>query len=208
MGLHEGGHLQNQLLQRLQVGGLLASEPLQHGEALDLADHLARVPRLQGNDAKGDVLEHLHQDPAKAEHQDRPKLRVLAHPHDHLDALTRHLLHRHTLDAGVGLLTLDRFRDLFEGSGHRLRRVQIQLDAAHVRLVGHIRGHDLEDDGVPKLRCRFHRLVGCARQAGAGRGDARLLQDLLGLDLREDGAAFAFGAVYNVNDGQGTPPGA
>ncbi len=105
------------------------------------------------------------------------------------------------------MVPLDGFGDLLEGGGHCLRRLQPQLDAAHVRLVRHVRRHDLEDDGVAELRGDFGRLLGGGGQAGGGGGDARLLQDLLGLDLREDGAAFALGAVYDVYDGQGTPPG-
>src|SRR5437867_374960 len=69
--------------------------------------------------------------------------------------------------------------------------------------MGDVRRDDLEDDGVAELLAECGGFFGCRGDLGSGDRDADFVEDLLGLDFGEDGAALAAGVVDDLRQGHG-----
>ncbi len=115
--------------------------------AVDLSDHGTGVVLGDRHDPEGDVLEHLGEDAAEAEHDHGPELRVLVEPDDHLRTAVAHLLDADAGHASRGSAFGDGGDDALVCGSYLLLRTQIELDTTRLGLVDDVRRDDLEGTG-------------------------------------------------------------
>ncbi len=87
--------------QRLDIRLLPPPRTQQQRRALDRADHRLRRIRPERAAVEHDVLQHLDEDPAQAEHRHRAEHRIAVDAQDALDAALQLFRDQHALDPGV-----------------------------------------------------------------------------------------------------------
>src|SRR6202790_3402172 len=88
--------------QRVGVDGGLAAKAGKQRMASEFAEHRASLRRVDRADAEGDVLQHLNQDAAEADHDHRSELRIAQAADHDLAAGWDHLLDQPSLHASLG----------------------------------------------------------------------------------------------------------
>ena len=173
-------HLYEELFQRLQVGRI-STRPTEQRVPFDLFDHRRDVLGRYGYAPQCDVLQHLDENAAQAEHEDGTEGRVAGDADDGLDAWFGHFLHGDALDvlpsenAGYGLICISRL----------LPVPYIELYPAGVRFMDDLGRDDFHSrvaaDCVEGIACL---LLGAGKDA-ARRRDPLFFKDRLRLMLHQ-----------------------
>jgi len=79
--------------ERVEVRGRSAAKAPERGRHPQLAEHRARLARIDRGQARGGVAEDLHEDPAEPHHHQRAELRIAHEARDQLPTSAHHLAH-------------------------------------------------------------------------------------------------------------------
>ena len=158
--------------------------PSSRRRAAQLVEHGEGVVGRDRREADRDVVEHLGQDAAEPDHDDRPERGVPAHPDDQLEPRIGHRLDQQP--ASVDAVP-PRRREQLGGSGPDLLVAdEADADEPEVALVDQPDGIELERHGVPGERPgRLGRGVRVGHRDDRGDRDARGAQQVQALPLRE-----------------------
>ena len=137
-----------------------AARAQQQRRALDRADHLLRHIVAERAAAEHDVLHHLDEDAAQAEHRDRAEHRIAVDAEDALDAALQLLRHQHALDARLGRRTPGARQQQVVAVAHRGDIGDVQQHAADLRLVHDVGRQDLHHHREAEQFGRRHRCIG------------------------------------------------
>mmetsp|Transcript_69491 Transcript_69491/g.145134 ORF Transcript_69491/g.145134 Transcript_69491/m.145134 type:complete len:223 (+) Transcript_69491:1020-1688(+) len=158
-------------LELVGVDTLHASNTLQGLVDLGLMQHLGGQVGVERRKAQGGILEDLDQGAAHAEEDDRAELRVEAGAEDDLVALhADHGLDGDALEALRGGQSGHALLHLGEGLLDLGLASQVQLDTAHIELVGDGRRVELHDDREANLLGRLSGFLGGLGHFAGGDG--------------------------------------
>jgi hypothetical protein len=115
----------------------------------------------------GDIVEHLGENTAEPDHDERTERLVASRSDDQLDAGFGHRLDEEA--ARVDAAAARECDQFFGRSADRVVAADVETDEPEVALVSQARGVDLDDDGVSTQRsCRLHGSV-CIAHGDRGR---------------------------------------
>ena len=181
----EALHLHDRVDERVDVDGLGAADAFEQLEALELGERAPRFVLGERRHAERHVAEHLDEDAAEPDRDDRAEQLVVETP---MSVSTPPVTISHTITPSmralpVGLLRLA--QQLVVRGAHLLRRRHADLHDADVGLVQQVGRRDLHHDREADRLRRLHRVRGRRAQLVLRRLDAVRLQELLRVPLRE-----------------------
>ena len=179
-----------QALESSEIDRIAAAYTFQGGVDLGPFHHAPRQRRCERWQSEGAIFEDLHQLTAKPKQQDGSKLWIDAAAEDQLIPIDlRHRLDGDTQEVLRSDLFCDRFFDAGIGVLYRLGIRQVQLDTAHVGLVGDRLRMELEDHRIANCVGSLDGFLLAFCNARFDSGNAVTTQELLGFIFGQDGAA-------------------
>ena len=182
-------YFRDEIGDRVEVGRRAPPNTLQERRAQQLAEHRARVGGGNRRDSQRSVLENLHQHAAQPHYHERAEAIVARYPGNQFEPPRRHRLHRNPVEARTGTLGGQALPDAFERGLDLGGRAQAKLDAADFTLVDRLRRKHFEYGREAHARGEFHGFLGALGEIGSRDRNSDRLEDLLGFDFREFGAA-------------------
>ena len=171
---------------RVDVDAGLTADAAQNLSAAKLREHRRRLTPANRRQRKRGVLHHFDEHSAEPHHHHRAESFVAERPRDQLDALPGHRLHGDALEARVARLGGQVAANSLERVAHCDLVAEIQLDAADIALVTHIRRQHFQHHRESDPRRRPHRVVGRSRNLRHHHWQAERMQDSLAFDFREN----------------------
>ena len=182
---------------RIAVGGIAAAHAFQHLMGLDAVQHRQRILLGRGREAEGDVLQHLDQHAAEPERHQLAERAVGHRTDDDFLAAQQHLLHLDAFDLGVRLVFLGVRQDRRVILFHVIGGLDAHHHAAGFGLVQNVRRDDFHHHRKTHAGRELDRLGRGFGHALLRNRDAVGVADQFALGRRETAALVCLDRVEN-----------